>query len=196
MENLLRALRTGDPFPNQVFLDVYSSTWFDSLWRLSLIPSAEKKVREHGAALVKAEDGSLTVATARPGSSDTFSIDAREMQLEDFMGYFHTHPYESGTTGVAFSPGDFIATINHLNICIAQSGDDLFMLVRTPATPACIDPDPLLTDFDRKMVYYQRQGEAWQAAVLLANLHISRKYGLAFYIGKMHQPLQLVEGGR
>ncbi len=191
MNNLLRALRTDGILPDQVSLDAYVSTWFRCLWDLSLIPP----VREHGAALVEA-DGSLTVATARPGSSEAFYLDEREMRLEGFMGYFHTHPYESGTTGVAFSPGDFIATINHLKICVAQSGDDLFMLVRSPSTPACIDPDQILTDFDRERVSYQRQGEAWQAAVLLANLHISRKYGLAFYIGKMHQPLQLVEGGR
>lgn len=191
MRNLLRAFNTGGVLPNQVSLSEYSSTWFDCLWRLSLI----LPMREHGAALVEA-DGSLTVATARPGSSDAFDLDEREMLLEGFMGYFHTHPYESGTTGVAFSPGDFIATITHLKLCIAQSGDDLFMLVRTPSTPACIDPDQMLTDFDKWVVSYQRQGEAWQAAVLLANLHISREYGLAFYIGKMHQPLQLVEGGR
>lgn len=191
MINLLRALRTGDPLPNQVSLDPYSSTWFDSLWRLSLIPSGGEQVREHGAALVEAKDGSLTVATARPGSSDTFNLDERELELEEFRGYFHTHPYEERTTGVAFSRGDFLATILHqMEICMAQSGDDLFLLVRTPATPAQV-PNKILTEFDKMLDYYYRaQGEAWQDAVLLTNQHICREFGLAFYVGKMRQPLQ------
>jgi hypothetical protein len=85
---------------------------------------------------------------------------------------------------------------SQMRICIAQSGDLLFMLVRTKATPKCIDPDKILTEFDKWLADYQRKGKKWQAAVLLANLHICREYGLAFYIGRMHQPLQLVQGGR
>jgi len=194
LKNLLRALKNEDVLPDQVLFDKYSSTWFDCLWRLSLIPSGSpiQPVREHGAALVEETDGSLQITTARPGSCEAFPFDEGEMQFRGFMGYFHTHPYESGTTGVAFSPGDFSAMINsQMRICIAQSGDLLFMLVRTPATPKCIDPDKILTEFDKWLADYQRKGKKWQAAVLLANLHICREYGLAFYIGRMHQPLQL-----
>lgn len=192
LENLLHALKTGEDLPNEVLFDESLLTWFESLWRLSMMPSGGEPVREHGAALVVAADGSLTVAVARPGRRREFSLDQGEMALEGFVGYYHTHPDENGITGDAFSDADFIATIYNdpMKILIAQSGDDLFMLVKTPKTQKPRNPHEISTQFYDWLDDYQDQGEVWQDALLLTNLDLCSEYGLAFYVGRMHQPLQ------
>jgi proteasome lid subunit RPN8/RPN11 len=192
MIHLLHALKTGDPLPAQVSFDFYSTVWFDSLWRLSLIQIEENQppVKEHGAVLVE-KKGSLTVAVARPGKGDAFDLDDSEMQFTGFIGYFHTHPYESGTTEVAFSSADFAAMINNqMSLLIVQSGISRFMLVRTPATPTSVPPAEISTKFSNSRRYYKRQGVNFQDEVRLANIDICYQYQLAFYEGKMHQFLR------
>jgi hypothetical protein len=192
MRDLLYALKTGSPLPDEVYLGPYAVTWFDSLWRLSLIQiqSDEPPVKEHGAALVETK-GALTVAVARPGSHGTFDINPRETQLMGFIGYFHTHPYESGTTDVAFSSADFAAMINNpMNLLIVQSGISRFMLVRTSATPTSVAPAEIRTKFVNSRKYYKQLGVYFPDDVRLANINICNQYQLAFYEGEMHQYLR------
>ncbi len=187
MQNLLRALKTGGVLPPKVSFDKYCLAWFRCLWRLSRVLS----VREHGAALVEA-GGTLTVAVARPGSGGRFYPDKKEMKLKEFMGYFHTHPYEYGTEGVAFAADDFVAMINSpMKILVVQSGNYLFMLVRTPETPGRVEPAEISEAvFNNKVADYQEEDKEWQEAVLLTNGHFCIKYHLALYEGKIGQSLR------
>lgn len=184
MQNLLRALNTGDVYPGHVSLDEYLSTWFSCLWRLSLVPP----VREHGAALVEA-DGRLSVAAARPGSDAAFPLKNEEMREEGFAGYVHTHPYESGTTGVAFSATDLRVTINwKMKMCIVQSGEDIFMVARTAETVEHLAVDELSdAKFDKQVSLYELQGRSWQGAILETNRDLCGEYGLVFYQGRLRQ---------
>jgi hypothetical protein len=191
LQNLLWSLNSGDELPSQVTLDEYLAAWFDSLWRLSVI----LPIREHGAALVEA-NGQLRVAAARPGTEDSFELAAEEMAAVNFVGYYHTHPYASGTTGVAFSTCDLVAAINcALPLTLVQSGDDLFMMVRTAETPERLDVDEvseLETEFDDQVTLYGQRGVSWVVAIRATNRDLCLKYGLAFYAGRLRQGLRLL----
>jgi hypothetical protein len=192
LHNLLRALKRGSAYPNAVALDEYLSTWFSCLWRLSLIAP----MREHGAALVEA-GGLLTVAAARPGSMWEFQPEEHEKQLPGFLGYFHTHPSESGMAGLAFGPADLRLMIDSFQLCLVQSGDYVFMVARTRDTPARVALDELSNiDFKWRVESYLDEGSSWQRAILETNLDLCHEYGLAFYGGKLRQPLVRLEGGR
>ncbi|MCG3145085.1 MAG: hypothetical protein HONDAALG_02626 [Gammaproteobacteria bacterium] len=148
-------------------------------------------MKEHGAALVEV-NGRLAVAAARSGSYIAFPLKDEEMRASGFLGYFHTHPYEDATMGVAFSPGDLRITISRkMKICVVQSGEDLFMVAQTPDTPEQIAVDEITeSEFNDRVAFYQRLGQSWQEAVFQTNLHLCREYGFAFYAGKLCQPLE------
>jgi hypothetical protein len=194
LKNLLRALNGAGPLPNQVRLYDCSSTvssWFRYLWELSLIPLRGPnvaQVTEHGAALVN-ENGVLKVAVARPGTEASFSVEPSEMNRDDFVGYYHTHPYEDGKIGVAFSAGDFVVTINNsqMKLLIVQSGNSIFMLVKTPETLRAVALHSVHRLFRSRYHTYLGQGMTQQTAVLLANLDLCRQYRLAFYMGTIDQ---------
>lgn len=188
LQDLLQALKANGEHPDSVSLDEYLSTWFGCLWRLSIIPPA----REHGAALVEVK-GLLTVAAARPGIKEEFLLKDNEMRLEGFLGYFHTHP---GASGVAFSSEDLRSTINSMQIALVQSGDNIFMVVRTANTPKRLAVGELSNaDFSHR-VRDKVESMPWQEAVLEANRELCHEYGLSFYAGKVEQPLRRLEGGR
>ena len=192
MKNLLSVLQAGGTFPDQVLLGEYPSTWFNCLWRLSLICP----IREHGASLARSNI-SLTIICARPGENATFHLCSEEMNAESFLGYFHTHPYKSGTSGVAFSSADLVVVINSpMKICIVQSGVYRFMVVRSMETPDFVAFNTLSNLFeDRFKYYYVGRRKKFQTSVLLTNLDVCREYGLAFYQGKVGEPLRLSPGG-
>jgi hypothetical protein len=60
-----------------------------------------------------------------------------------------THVYASGETGVSFSDLDFAMFVARLDLplLMAQSGNDLFAIVRTPQTARVVPPDFLGEQF-------------------------------------------------
>lgn len=189
MRNLLRALNTGEAYPKEVSLDERLSTWFSSLWRLSLI----RPVIEHGAVLIEADER-LSVAGARPGSDSGFPVKGAEMRESGFVGYFHTHPYDSGTTGVAFSAADLRVMISwKMKTLIVMSGAHIFMAVRTSETSERLAVGELSdAEFNKRVSFHESKGRSWQGAILETNIDLCSEYGLSFYHGRLGEDLRLL----
>jgi hypothetical protein len=112
---------------------------------------------------------------------------------ETFVGTFHTHPYASGLTGMAFSGADFADAINRGNILtLVQSGDVIFALVRTEKTPSQVDWNELRRELDKLFIGYLAEEMFPDEAAFEANLDMCARYGLAFYWGEVFGELQEV----
>ena len=113
-------------------------------------------------------------------------------QDETFIGTFHTHPYENGLTGIAFSGGDIASAINEAEwISLVQSGDDVFALIRTDKTVPSVDSNVVVSQVSNLYETLLNIRLSHQAALRIANLQICTTYGLAFYAGKISGRLEV-----
>ena len=110
------------------------------LWKASLRDIASGEVLEHAATLVHLSSGKVQLAYPVIGDAGHVEPVYDVAADETFIGTFHTHPYESGLTGMAFSGGDIASAINKAEwISLVQSGDDVFALIRTDKTTPFVD---------------------------------------------------------
>ncbi len=162
----------------------------ERLWTRSIRHLDKRQVVEWGATIVLTKDKRLRLVGIVEGNAESVTLKLDVDEGEEFIGTFHTHPYEDGTTGMAFGGDDIASAINYgERISVVQSGKDIFALVRTEGTPVRVDPRRL--DHELNMAYrgYVKMGLADQEALLAADLDACKRYRLAFYWGRVPQRL-------
>jgi proteasome lid subunit RPN8/RPN11 len=111
------------------------------LWNASIRYIESGMVLEHAATLVCDAEGKVKLVHPVAGAPDEVVPNYDVAEGENFVGTFHTHPYENGLTGIAFSGEDIASAINEAEwISFVQSGDDVFALIRTDKTVSQIQP--------------------------------------------------------
>ena len=104
------------------------------------------------------------------------------------LGVFHTHPYDSGDTGISFSGADVAVMINESHpLIMAQSGDRQFVMMRTDQTPANVDYTQLNTDQNARISELVGEGQSFADAASQAASEIATEYNLAYYEGSNGQ---------
>ncbi len=194
MTGLLAAPRSGDPLPQQVWIPAELDQAFTALWKRSNAPP----FHEWGVPIVESEGGMLTIGVVREGDEGDVHFPLEMLAQAGWVGIFHTHPYEDGTTDVAFAPQDIVEIINRrMEISIVQSGNARFLIAQRVSEPKQLVS---LTDIESEMYNVvadamQDRDVTWQQALLTANLSLSvcRRLGLAFYRGTV--TLNRLNGG-
>lgn len=184
----LRGRLLWHDLPEEIVLP--DSLWhqMDELWQRSIAHIAEGRVSEWGGALVLDEQTNLKLANVVEGTGERVQL--RIALDETFVGSFHTHPYADGTTGIAFSGPDIADAINSGElISIVQSGQDIYVIVRTDETPSHVDRESLKNRHETLYWQYLGQGMSDERAVYYTNLDICGDYGLAMYVGRVFEPL-------
>lgn len=162
----------------------------ERLWARSILHLDKGRVVEWGATIVLTEDKRLRLVGIAEGNAESVIPELEMDEGEEFIGTFHTHPYEDGTTGMAFSGIDIAGAINNgEKISVVQSGRDIFALVRTEETSVKVDAQRLDQELNIAYRGYVEMGLADQEALLAANLDACEKYRLAFYWGTVPQRL-------
>lgn len=157
----------------------------DTLWQKSVQNIDKGVVNEYAATLVERQDGELKLVNPVEGTRDSVTPNLDIAKDEEFVGTFHTHPYEDGTT-TAFSDQDIAAALEtQEKIGLVRSGDETYALTRTDLTPEAIDADEVREAFDQEVLRHMDDPNiSFSEAVYLANIETCRRYGLAFYKGK------------
>lgn len=190
---LLRGELTSAELPDRIDLGEFNAT-MNELWERSIRDIDQGRVVEWGGVLVLDAAGNLKLINKTAGTADSIDLDvSRISEDETFVGTFHTHPYENGLTGMAFSGADFAHAINRGNILtLVQSGELIFGLIRTEKTPASVDRGELIQELDALVVDCLAEGMFPDEAAFEANLDMCARYGLAFYWGEVFGELQEV----
>lgn len=168
--------------PNEIDLSSMQGT-FDQLWGDSF-PNGESQ--EFGGTFVKDIDsGEYSIINTQGGTGGTFMPDYNIPDGKEFVGVFHTHPYdalEGGHTGVSFSAGDIANSLNtDRKMAVVQSGDQQFMLLRTAETKA-VDRATFIQGIDDRFAELY-DGTNFVAANNQAALEAAKANGLAYYKG-------------
>ncbi|UVO49641.1 hypothetical protein M0208_03620 [Sphingomonas sp. SUN019] len=104
------------------------------------------------------------------------------------LGVFHTHPYDSGDTGISFSGADVAVMINEDHpLIMAQSGDRQFVMMQTEQTPANVDYTKLNNDQNARISELVGEGQSFADAASQAASEVATKYHLAYYEGSNGQ---------
>lgn len=174
-------------------IELHADLWrmMDRLWRRSVERIEQGQVSEWGGVLVLDKDDNLKLVNPRQGTAGYVPI---EYEAEDeFVGSFHTHPYASGITGVGFSGADIADTINSgERLSILQSGEDVFMLLRTDTTPTWVNVQRLKREHDDLHYDYLSRMLSVQRAIHYTNVDLCEAYGLALYVGVVFHKLEEV----
>ncbi|MEW5717709.1 MAG: hypothetical protein AB1817_03700 [Chloroflexota bacterium] len=175
--------RTSDAPAGQIDLSPKVSGEMERLWKQSV--KDDGTVREHAGTLVKGKEGNVKLVNPVAGTPDSVTPNRDVRAGEQLIGTFHTHPYEDGTTGAAFSGEDIVYAINNGDSeTLVQSGEDTFALVRTAATPTSVDRDQIIAEFRNTLFEYQGAGLPFTQALFETNRDLCQRYGLGFYAGK------------
>ena len=86
------------------------------LWKKSIRHIARREVREYGGTLILDRKGELKIINVTEGSVDQVILKHEVGEGETYVGTFHTHPYETGQGGIAFSGADLADAINNSNV--------------------------------------------------------------------------------
>lgn len=166
----------------------------NSLWEKSVLNINVGGVREHAATLMLDSNGNLKMDNIVEGGPSSVFPDRDVGVDKTLVGTFHTHPYPDRTTGMAFSGADIAYAINKGDmITLVQSGQDVFGLVRTEKTTAVVSQADLEAEFDALFdEYVIDDAMSDQEAALVTNLDLCKRYGLAFYLGKSDEKLEVV----
>jgi len=134
---------------------------------------------------VKGQKSELRLVNPVEGNSNSVTPNLDITEDEEFVGTFHTHPYEEGTTA-AFSDQDITSALEtEEEISLVRSGDETYALTRTDLTPETVDPDEVREAFDQEILKHMDDPSiSFSDAVYIANIEMCRRYGLAFYRGK------------
>ncbi len=156
------------------------------LWNASIRNIATGVVLEYAATIVRDAEERVRLAYPVVGTAGNVEPNYDVAQDETFIGTFHTHPYENGLTGIAFSGGDIASAINETEwISLVQSGDDVFALIRTDKTVLSVDSNMVVNQVNNLYEDLLNIRLSHQSALRIANLQICATYGLAFYAGKI-----------
>jgi len=156
---------------------------FDRLWNESF-PGPGGVATEHGGTLVVDPSGALRIVNMGMGNSGSFSPNLNVGSNQTILGIFHTHPYDSGATGISFSGGDAAYLINmQQNFIIAQSGTEQFMYMRTDASPKRVDFRQLNNAQNARITELRKSGMSFSEASKQAARETAQAYGLAYYEG-------------
>ncbi len=181
----LHDLLEGVRLPDRIDLSDCHNVMND-LWERSVRDMMRGKVTEHGGTLVLDRNGKLTITHLVEGRSCEVNLDLRVGEGETFVGVFHTHPHVGGLTGIAFSGLDMVLAINHrCPVFLVQSGRDIFALVRTEKTVPGVERFELVEELEAIYQTGVQDRMSRQEALLVANLDLCAKYGLAFYWGRV-----------
>lgn len=193
MSRLLRGELTSAELPERINLGDLNAA-MNELWEWSVRDIDEGTVTEWGGVLVLDVEGNLKLVNRVAGAADYIDLDmTRIADDETYVGTFHTHPYESGLTGMAFSGADIAHAINRgAALTLVQSGDLVFGLVRTEKTPLRVDRGRLRKELDNLYMGYLAEGMFPNEAAFEANLDVCARYGLAFYWGRVFDELREV----
>jgi hypothetical protein len=161
------------------------------LWQRSTARLSEGHVEEWAALLVQDETGVLRLFHPVGGSVLAVTPDLSLPPACTFVGTFHTHPRTDGVLPMPFSPADFVTAARDGEILsLLYSGDRLMALVRTSATAEVIDrteADLLYRSAFRAVLSRTRSYRmaAWRATRVLCH-----RYGWAWYVGRLGEPLR------
>ncbi len=171
--------------PEQLELGKQVAQEMDVLWQKSVQDIDKGVVREHAATLVKGQEDELKLVNPVEGTSNSVTPNLDIAEDEEFVGTFHTHPYEEGTT-TAFSDQDIASALEtQEKISLARSGDETYALARTDLTPETVDADEVREAFHQEVLrHLDDPNVSFSDAIYLANIEMCRRYGLAFYKGK------------
>ena len=163
------------------------------LWNASIRHIESGMVLEHAATLVYDTEGKVKLAHPLAGTPDGVVPNYDVAEGEILIGTFHTHPYENGLTGMAFSGEDIASAINEAEwISLVQSGDDVFALIRTDQTVSQIHPHVVVGQVNNLYNSLLNRRLSSPDALWIANLQICKIYGLAFYAGKAKEKLEVI----
>jgi hypothetical protein len=172
-----------DALPDVLTFDDELWQAMDNLWQRSVTRLSEGIVVEWGG-LLKLERGHLRLVNPASGT-------AKELRLilpadSRFVGSFHTHPHLQGHTGIGFSGADFADMANQgETISLVQSGQHVFMLLRSEGTPSSLDVNEWRNRMNALFQQaYQERGNIL-AASLIANLAVCQDLVLALYYGQV-----------
>jgi len=190
---LLRGELTSAELPERIDLGELNAA-MNELWERSIRDIDRGRVVECGGTLVLSQEGTLELINPVAGDADGISLSHSAPSDMFFVGTFHTHPYEDGRTGMAFSGADMAMAINHGSILtLVQSGEWVFGLVRTEKTPERVDWFQLNDEMAQLYEsYLEHPGLSSAEALFLANLEMCARYGLAFYYGEVFGALEEV----
>jgi len=157
----------------------------ERLWRKSVEGVNRGVVREYAATLVEEQDGKLRLVNPVAGSSGGVTPNLEIPETARFVGTFHTHPYEDGTTA-PFSGHDIAASLEcRERISLVRSGDEVFALELTDKTAEGVDTGKVKREFDEEVLkHVDSPNISFSEAVYLANIALCRRYGLVFYRGR------------
>jgi len=156
---------------------------FDNLWNQSF-PGPEGVATEHGGTIASGPSGDINIVNMQAGNAGSFPPDLNVGEGQKVQGIFHTHPYDSGDTGIALSGGDAAYLINSgQNFIIAQSGAEQFMYMRTDATPEQVDFTALNDAHNERIWELCDNGMSFSEASKQAAKETAQAYGLAYYEG-------------
>lgn len=192
LDRLLNALRNGDNVPDSVTVPVSLSVKLRELWEQST-----NKLVEYGATLIQTHDGEITIGELVCGTRTSVCITTKAMKYKDVFGIVHTHVYESGITGVAFSEDEIAHIINYrIEISIVVSGKHLFLIGQSlKHWHGEVDATEFKEKFNEGYKHFLRNADVdWREALLRANAVMCCAHGLALYYG-MEFKLKHVRGG-
>ena len=164
---------------------------FALLWKRSV-----ESQSEWGMTLTLDRAGKVHGRHARQGTAQDFLADIRSQHGERLAGVYHTHVYESGETGVAFSDFDIASFIicSEIPLSLVQSGEALFALVRSMQTVTIVPYDFLGGNgqFYAKLVDTMETNPrlSYQQALWLTNLRFARVFRIGLYRGQLYEPLR------
>lgn len=164
---------------------------FALLWKQSV----ESQI-EWGVTLSIDSAGNMHCRNAREGTTQNFLADIRSRHGERLAGVYHTHVYASGETGVAFSDFDIASVIicPAIPLSVAQSGEELFALIRSRRTVSVIPYDFLGGNgqFYAKLADMMETNPrlSYQQALWLTNLHFAQSFKIGLYRGRIFGPLR------
>jgi hypothetical protein len=161
---------------------------------------AARLTREWGANVVADKHGALSVQNIVHGDvhdavQERNGVAAEvnpKLRLRDpgnyrTIGFFHTHPYATGFTGISLSGADgaFISHIANKNIDFIadQSGDAQFLLLKTAQTPPNLDGNALQDEVTKRTHQLVAQDQSFSAASSQAAVEMAAKYHFAYYEG-------------
>lgn len=176
----------GSPSKTITFSPELSAV-FDQLWTDSF-PGG--RAMEHGGVLVTDGSGAMTLVGAGAGLSPaagSFQPDLTASPGQTVKGVFHTHPYdatEGGHTNVSLSGADAAYMINNGHeMIVAKSGPGIFVLKRTPETPASVDYRQVDDDQNARIWELTSSGKTFPEASRQATKETADRLHLKYYEG-------------
>jgi len=193
MSRLLCGELTSAELPERIDLGGLNAA-MNELWERSIRDIDQGTVTEWGGVLILDLEGNLKLVNQKEGAADHIDLDESCISDDEtYVGTFHTHPYASGLSGMAFSGADIAQAINRgAALTLVQSGDVVFALVRTEKTPSQVDWGRLRKELDNLYLGYLAEGMFPDEAAFEANLDVCARYGLAFYWGEVFDELKEV----